>query len=205
VDILSSSLLAFAADHGEELCERSRYFGHAKSLYASVLHVPLVLRHPASLGAGRVVPDLVGLEDVLPTLLELEGLSPPRGIHGRSLASLVHGAGTLASAPQFGVWRDQMFTVRSGRWRFVWNPDHAVSDDVPPGPYPVPDVALFDVDLDPRETRDVSADHPDVVRDLELATKRWLSGLSACGKSSRGPTLEQIRAMRDLGYVEGDH
>jgi arylsulfatase A-like enzyme len=204
-DWLSPSLLVFAADHGEELSERSRYFGHAKSIYASVLHVPLILRHPASLPAGRVVPDLVGLEDLLPTLLELEGEPPPHGIHGRSLAPLARGSGKLASAPQFGVWRDRMFTARSGRWRLVWNPDHAVSDDVPPGPYPVPEVALFDVDADPRETRDVAADHMDVVRDLEAGIKLWRSGLSACGLSTRGPTPEQVKAMRDLGYVEGEH
>ena len=98
-----------------------------------------------------------------------------------------------------------MYTVRSDRWRLVWNPEHASSDDVPPGPYPVPEVALYDVASDPHETRDVSLDHPDVVRDLELAIKRWLSSLQPCSASARGPTPAQIQAMRDLGYVEGEH
>jgi arylsulfatase A-like enzyme len=203
-DRLSQSLLVFAADHGEELYERSRYFGHAKSVYASVLHVPLVLRHPATLGAGRVVPDLVGLEDLMPTVLELVGLPPPRGTRGRSLAPLARGAGALPPEPQFGMWRDRMYSVRSGRWRLVWNPDRAVSDDVPPGPYPVPEIALFDVAIDPSEVRDVAAEHPDVVAELERATRTWLADLHPCTPGAVGPTPEQIRAMRDLGYAGED-
>jgi arylsulfatase A-like enzyme len=203
-DLLADALLVFAADHGEELYERSRYFGHAKSLYASVLHVPLVFRCPASLPAGRVVPDLVGLEDVLPTLLELTGIEPARGIHGRSLVPLVRATATLPELPAFSLWRDKMYSVRSGRWRLVWNPDHAVSDDVPPGPYPVPEIALFDTTIDPHELRDVSAEHPDVVRGLQAAVTAWRAGLRACTATPSGPTPAQIKAMRDLGYVDGE-
>ena len=209
VRLLDEALLVLAADHGEELGERSRYFGHAKSLYGSVLHVPLVLRCPGTLPAGRVVPDLVGLEDVLPTVADLLGLPSPKDARGRSLAPILlgqgaPGRGTLDPRPVFGVWRDRMFTVRSDRWRLVWNPEIVESDDEPPGPYPVPEVALFDTTIDPKELRDVAAEHPDVVRDLEAKIQAWRASLRPCTSAGKGPTPEQIRAMKDLGYAGGE-
>jgi arylsulfatase A-like enzyme len=204
VRLLDDALLVLAADHGEELSERSRYFGHAKSLYGTVLHVPLVLRCPGLLSAGRVVPDLVELEDVLPTIADLLALPKPKSARGRSLAPLALGRGTLDARAAFGGWRDRMFTVRSDRWRLVWNPENLESDDVPPGPYPVPEVALFDATIDPKELRDVAAEHPDVVRDLEAKIQAWRASLRSCTASGTGPTPEQIRAMKDLGYVGGE-
>ena len=204
VHLLDDALLVIAADHGEELGERSRYFGHAKSIYGSVLHVPLLLRCPGLLPAGRVVPDFVELEDVLPTVADLLGLPKPKDARGRSLATIALGRGTLEARSAFGVWRDRMFTVRSGRWRLVWNPEDLESDDEPPGPYPVPEVALFDATIDPKELRDVAGEHPDVVRDLEAKIRSWRASLRPCTSSSKGPTPEQIRAMKDLGYAGGE-
>jgi arylsulfatase A-like enzyme len=202
--LLEDALLVLAADHGEELSERARYFGHAKSLYASVLHVPLVLRHPRTLPAGQVVQDVVELEDVLPTVAELLGLPATKDARGRSLAPLALGRGALAPEPAYGGWRDRMFTIRSGRWRLVWNPDKVESDDVPPGPYPVPEVALFDATIDPRELRDVASEHPDVVRDLEERIRAWRASLRPCTTTGEGPSAEKMRAMQELGYAGGE-
>ncbi len=89
---LDSTVLILTSDHGESLLEReSCLFTHDPFLYEETLRVPLVVRLPDALQAGRRVPDLVRGIDVLPTALELAGLATPSGLQGQSLVPLFHG------------------------------------------------------------------------------------------------------------------
>jgi len=201
IDLLSRALVVVAADHGEELHEHNRYFGHSKSVYEDVLHVPLVVRDPSRFAAGRVVSAKVGLEDVFATLVEDRGLANAPRVHGRSFAALLAGETSAADAPQFSLWRDRIFSVRSGPWRFVWNPERIEPRDTPPGPYPIPEVALYDVALDPSQQHDVAADHADVVKSLEDAVRAWLKGLRPCTSEPAAITPERLKALKDMGYA----
>ncbi|HKX46346.1 MAG TPA: sulfatase, partial [Planctomycetota bacterium] len=169
--LLDETLVVFTADHGEELAERHGYWAHSRSVHDSVLHVPLVLRHPPSLTGRRVLAETVELQDVAPTLLEWFGIPVPEPVRGRSLLPLVdtYVERPFASRPAFGQWNDRIFTARDARWRLVWNPDGVEPDDPPAGPYPVPPLALYDHEHDPREQRDVAAEHPRVVERLQRA------------------------------------
>jgi arylsulfatase A-like enzyme len=206
IDVLAQSLLVFTADHGEELHEHNRYFGHSKSVYENVLHVPLVLRDPSRIRAGRVVKDMVGLEDLFATFVEDRGLASKPAIHGRTFARLLTSDRLTSDrgepeAPQFSLWRDKIFSVRSGPWRLVWNPDRLEPKETPPGPYPVPEVALYDVPSDPSQNHDIAAQHADVVKELEDAIRAWLKGLQPCASKPQGLTPERLRALKDMGYA----
>ena len=69
-DLLENTLVIITADHGEEFGEHKRY-GHQLSLTDSLLHVPLILRYPSLLPAGKRVADLASLVDVFPTILDI--------------------------------------------------------------------------------------------------------------------------------------
>jgi arylsulfatase A-like enzyme len=201
VDVLARSLLVLTADHGEELHEHNRYFGHSKSVYESVLHVPLVLRDPTRFAAGRVVKEMVGLEDLFATLVEDRGLATNPAVHGRSFARLLTSDARETELPQFSLWRDKIFSVRSGPWRLVWNPDRLEPKETPPGPYPVPEIALFDVSNDPSQLHDVAAEHAEVVKHLEDAIRAWLKGLRPCTSKPQAMTPERLKALKDMGYA----
>ncbi len=66
--LLEETLVIFTSSHGEEFLEQGR-FGHQFSLSDRILHVPLILRMPRLLPAGRRVDELVSLVDVTPTVL----------------------------------------------------------------------------------------------------------------------------------------
>jgi arylsulfatase A-like enzyme len=201
---LDEGLFVLAADHGEELGQRHAYWAHSKSVYGSVLHVPLLMRHPPTFAAGTVENGLVALEDVAPTVLELVRVPSRVRRQGRSLLPLFDDARAFEDRFVMGQWRDRIYTLRNRRWRLVWNPDGIEPVDPPAGRYPIPEVALYEVPTDPGETLDVAAEHPVLVRRLKEALNTWRIGLPPC-RTPR-PALDPARrgALRDLGYAGED-
>ncbi|HNH48849.1 MAG TPA: sulfatase-like hydrolase/transferase, partial [Myxococcota bacterium] len=88
------TLLLITSDHGELFGEAGLWEHHV-SLEDAVLRVPLVLRFPGKVPAGRSIPQAVSGVDLLPTVLELLGLARlrPAGVQGRSLLPLLSGEG----------------------------------------------------------------------------------------------------------------
>jgi arylsulfatase A-like enzyme len=84
--LLDETVLVVVGDHGENLGDHG-LVDHLFSLHRSIRHVPLVIRAPSRLPAGTAVDDVVRLEDLHPTLLELCGLPVPRDLDGASLLS----------------------------------------------------------------------------------------------------------------------
>jgi arylsulfatase A-like enzyme len=113
---LEDTLVVFTADHGEEFLEH-RGLGHKNHLYEEVLRVPLLLRLPESLPAGRVVDEVVSIVDIAPTILDLCALPAPEGVWGRSLAPLARGTGELEPrpAPAELTWRRFGVSQRAAR------------------------------------------------------------------------------------------
>ena len=63
------------SDHGEEFGERGSW-GHAHTLYAEQLRVPLIVSGEG-LPAGRVVKEAVGIQDIAPTISSWVGTRMP--------------------------------------------------------------------------------------------------------------------------------
>lgn len=98
---LDHTIVIVAGDHGQALGEGGR-IGHQGLLQPEVLNVPLVVRMPVDdPGAkrGARVDGDVGLVDLLPTIAELVGATPPGTLDGRSLAPLLRGE----TLPERGV------------------------------------------------------------------------------------------------------
>lgn len=81
--LFEESLIVFVSDHGEALGEHQD-FGHARSLYADQLDVPLVVKLPFQ-KRGERVSRLAQHVDLLPTVLAAAGLPPASGLPGEDL------------------------------------------------------------------------------------------------------------------------
>jgi hypothetical protein len=84
-------ILIVTADHGEEFWEHG--CAAHEQLYDEVHHVPLFIRWPGHVPAGRVFDEQVSLIDIVPTLLDLTGLELP-AVDGQSLRPLLEGRAT---------------------------------------------------------------------------------------------------------------
>jgi arylsulfatase A-like enzyme len=154
--------------------------GSAGRLSDAVLHVPLVLRHPDSLTGQRIFDDVVGLEDVAPTLVDWMRLPPLPGARGRSLLAVTDSyvERPFEDRPAFAQLPERAtFSVRDARWRLVWSPTGAIPAGRPAAAGPLPKLALYDLEADPFARRDVSHDQPEVLTRLGEALRSWRESL----------------------------
>jgi arylsulfatase A-like enzyme len=115
---LDDTLVVVASDHGHTLWERRAYIG--KRGYPSdpeVYDVPLLMRHPAGLGAGTTCDAWVQHHDVAATLLEAAGVRPPEPLAGRSVWRTAFAGGPPVRDHAVVGWGSAM-TVVTERWWF---------------------------------------------------------------------------------------
>lgn len=87
-NLWDNTVIVFASDNGFSLMEHLHLYSKRNYSRESI-HVPMMIHHPGMATEGRVCDRQVGLIDVLPTALDLAGVSPyPKPIDGQSLAPL---------------------------------------------------------------------------------------------------------------------
>ncbi len=92
--IADNTCILVFSDHGDMLGQHGYYCGNKRVAYRGSMHVPVLVRYPGQLPAGRVSDALIDLSvDSLPTLLEIAGIAAPPGIHGKSFLAQARGSG----------------------------------------------------------------------------------------------------------------
>ena len=96
-NLLERTLFVVTSDHGEDLGGRNpqharMQYGHAHNLYDELLRVPLIFRGPG-VPSGQSIDYQVRSIDILPTVLQLVGLSPGADFEGSSLGDMLRGSG----------------------------------------------------------------------------------------------------------------
>ncbi len=120
--LLDNTIVVVTSDHGEEFREHG-VFGHGVSLYAASLRIPLLIRYPPRVPAGRVVGSPVSLRDVAATIFDLAGVANRRGLPGQSLArywgDAVPAPDTLYAEVRKGLRLRDHYPVSKGDMRSV--------------------------------------------------------------------------------------
>ncbi len=144
------TVFVFSSDNGYYLGEHA--LGDKRSAYEESLRIPMVVRYPRAVKAGRTDDRMVLNVDPTPTFLDLAGLSVPKEVHGRSWRPLLEGKDDVA-------WRDAYFYCYFYERGFSVPTTTAVrTADAKLIKYPGHDewTEVFDLKADPYETRNLA-------------------------------------------------
>lgn len=156
--------------------------GHKTQYYEGGHRAACFIRWPGGkLRAPSDLDQLSQVQDLLPTLIDLCGLSKPKEakFDGISLAGYVKG--TTKDLP------DRMLVVQygpppggkrpeRGKAAVMWNKWRLVHDK-----------ELYDLKTDPGQAKDIAAQHPDIVKKLQGHYAKWWAGVA--------PTLDDFSTI----------
>ncbi|MFC1739358.1 sulfatase [Planctomycetota bacterium] len=183
------------ADHGEELCERGRW-SHGWSLYDTELFVPLILRWPGVLPAGRRIGGTVRLIDLMPTLIEQLNLPKVDTPQGRSLVQDIAGqppSETIMAFSEAVKARPNQWSVYYGDWKLIVDGRKKQS-------------FLYNLAEDLVEQKNLVAKNPGKLKMLKDMLDEQVRINKELGAQVRNKevliTPEQYQRLKSLGYIE---
>lgn len=200
-------LFALTADHGESLDEHGYLLEHGANPFQPNTRVPLILRWPGRIPAGRVVTEPVGMVQLVPSLLELMGeaavAAESTAFGAESFAAAARGVGPVPDGDLFlqsGTAELEQWSLRRGRFKLV----HLRSPEdrrwMRRGEF-----ALYDLEQDPQESKDVSALHPQLFQALRESLASFVASQPAPRAGGEAALTDGEREMlRALGYLEDD-
>jgi arylsulfatase A-like enzyme len=146
------------------------------TLYEGGIRVPFMIQWPRRLKGGQIYEHSVISLDILPTAAAAAGARLPKDRKLDGINLLPYLAGEKKTAPhEMLFWRTgQNHAVRKGNWKLV-----TMSGET----------GLFDLASDIGESRDLKAEKPDVVKELEKAFEKWNSQMvePLWGRQTAGP------------------
>lgn len=182
--LAQNTILLFSSDNGPEdilidnaeehgVGDPGPFRGRKRSGYEGGIRVPLVVRWPQAMPAGRVDDSTIfGAVDFLPTLASLAGaqVPPDAEIDGESLEPALKGSAVTRRRPLFWdiredtvgnpINRSPKLIIRDGKWKLMLNPNDG-------------HVELYNIVKNSLEVDNLAAENPDVVRRLSARLKAW--------------------------------
>jgi len=184
--VLNDTVIVYTADHGEEFFDHGSV-GHGHTLYQELLHVPLAIRFPGAIRGGTRIAEPVELVDVVPTVLEMTGREPLPEAEGRTLTPFFHGGQGAGPPLAFSEFLEDRRSVTGHRWKLVFKGGGST---------------LFDLQNDPRETRDVSDTSPIALRYTRIMLGQFIG--SPQRSQWWAPVVESQSNRRQQERVEVD-
>jgi len=198
------TIVVFTSDNGglhvpegphAKITHNTPYRAGKGFVYEGGLRIPLIVRWPGRVPAGRIENTPVVNSDWIPTLMELAGLPAPSGLDGVSVAGLLTGRGAASNRSLF--WHFPHYTnqgsrpsgaMRDGKWMLVeFYDDEAVE--------------LYDLGSDIRQRQNVADRQPERVARMRRDLAAWRNAVSA---QRNTPNPNFVPAKYQELYVDVD-
>lgn len=172
LDIDDNTLVMLSSDNGPHLegGHKPKFFnsngplkGFKRDLYEGGIRVPLIARWPGTIKPGNTTNHISAHWDILPTVCDLAGITPPDNIDGISFRPTLSGSGDQAEH-SYLYWefhsRGGKQAVRIGDWKGVRLNVSKKSDSL---------IELYHLPTDIGEEKNVAQKHPEIVRQMREA------------------------------------
>jgi choline-sulfatase len=191
----NNTLIIFTADHGESLGEHGETT-HGYFVYQSTLHVPLIIKWPASAAVryGRKVATPASLVDVAPTVLQFLGIPAPSSFQGRSLLSLLT---SQSPGPEREIYSESLYahdrlgfaalrSLRVGNEQYV----------------DAPKPELYDLSRDPKELHNLAPHNAALSESFRTRLLELRLRFGSVKPEASGSVNPEVLAnLRSLGYL----
>ena len=173
--LADNTIVVFMTDNGPQFAGKPRYNagmrGQKGTVYEGGIRVPCFVRWPGVIAPDTEIPTLAAHIDLLPTLLDACGQTPPAGVKldGRSLWPLLKG-----ERPEW-PGRTLFFQWHRGDVPEAFRDCAAVTQQYKL----VNGKELYDLQADPAERNDIAADHTDIVQCLRAEYAAWFKDVSS--------------------------
>ena len=187
------AMVLFTADHGEEFLDHGQWL-HGRSVFDELVHVPLIVKFPGGRAAGTRVKQQVQSVDILPTILENEGLPVPPSpvVAGQPLQRVLAGEApeppVVVEISHRGIVAHGM---RTNRDKYVrsFSPEDAEM--------------YFDLLQDPKERLNRLQEAPERVRHLKAGTEAAMVPNAFRHALRFTGTGEYEVSLKTSGWLEG--
>ena len=163
-ELTEDTIVFFLSDNGcatyTEACTNDPLRLGKAFLFEGGVRVPFAVQYPRRLDGGEVFRKPVSSLDILPTAVGLAGGELPAGKEYDGVDLMPYLRGRDDGDPHEALfWRNgSNRAIRSGDWKLFWNQHRDW---------------LFNLDQDVGESRDLSADHPEKIRELKGIYREW--------------------------------
>lgn len=202
LDLDEKTLVVWTSDNGAPLRNPPQgsnlpYVGPGYTTTEGGMRMPTIMRWPGKIPAGTECKALGSMMDFLPTFAGLaDAPLPEKTIDGHDILPQILGEEDTASPYDetgfFYYQIDQLQAVRSGPWK-LYLPLEAKRRSLRAKSESAP-AELFNVRDDIQETKEVSADHPEIVERLMALAEKARADLGDEDKEGSG--------QRPAGWVE---
>ncbi len=162
--LMDDTIIVFSTDHGTHLGEEGCVQKTPALLNACVTHIPLIIRHPDTKFAGKRVDGLVSAVDFMPTFLAMLGVEDHKNTDGQNMWKLATGEAPTIHDNVYTVFQ-RFGAIHNLDWHYFQN---VAGKDQGKGP------CLYNLRNDPKQTKNVIKEFPDVARSLRKALQDHL-------------------------------
>lgn len=170
-----NTIIFFTSDNGPVSTggASSQFFENAKpfnqssnrlkgTVYEGGIHVPMIVSWPARIKKPTTSEHICAAWDIFPTFCDLAASKHPDGLDGISMLPVITGKANKQKKHNYLYWeypeRRGQQAVRLGNWKGIR--ENTLGGNL--------EISLYDLGNDITEDKDVSKEHPDVIREIGM-------------------------------------